>query len=56
MTKRPPKTYPPGYFSAPVRAWKSMRFESRLAIDPKTKRYASDYALAQHAIRGRKAA
>lgn len=47
MTKRktlPAKVYPPGFFSEPVRAWRSMRFESQIHIDPKTKRFETDYA------------
>lgn len=31
------KEYPPGYFSEPVRAWASMRFESALVLDPATR-------------------
>lgn len=37
------KTYPPGYFTAPVRAWKGMRFESQIRVDAKTKRMVTDY-------------
>lgn len=42
-----PRAYAPGYFSEPVRAWTSMRFESQLIVDPKTKRFITDYARAQ---------
>jgi hypothetical protein len=44
-----PKTYPEGYFSEPVRAWKSMAFVSHpiMNVDKATKRFQSDYARAQ---------
>lgn len=47
MTKRkaqPAPTFEPGYFTEPVRAWKGMRFESQIHVDPKTKRMETDYA------------
>lgn len=47
MTKRKPlpaKVYPPGFFSEPVRAWKGMRFESQIHVDPRTGRMETDYA------------
>ncbi len=34
----PAPAYAPGCFSESVRAWKSMQFESRIRIDPRTKR------------------
>ena len=46
MTKRKPApavTYPPGFFSEPVRAWKGMRFESQIVVSPKTGRMETDY-------------
>ena len=42
-----PKTYAPGYFCEPVAAWRSMRFESRIAdlINPATKRFRTEFEL-----------
>lgn len=44
-----PKTYKPGYFTEPVRAWKSMAFQSHpiMAVDKATKRFQTDFARAQ---------
>ena len=54
MTKRkapatttPEVGYEPGYFSEPVRAWAQMRFESQIHVDPRTKRFETDYARQQ---------
>ena len=43
------KTYAPGFFSAPVAAWKSMRFESQIVgqIDKTTKKFKSDWQRAE---------
>lgn len=42
------KTYPPGWFLEPVRAWKSMEFKSHpvMAVDKNTRRFQTDYARA----------
>ena len=48
MTKaKPPTDYKPGFFTAPVRAWKQMRFVSAIRIDPRTKRFETDFARTQ---------
>lgn len=43
----PVREYPPGYFTEPVRAWTQMRFESQIEIDPKTKRFISEFHQAE---------
>lgn len=42
-----PVIYPDGFFTDPVRAWKQLAFVSAIQIDPRTKRYATDFQLAQ---------
>ena len=39
--------YQPGFFTAPVRAWKQMRFVSAIHVDPRTKRFETPYAQQQ---------
>jgi hypothetical protein len=39
-----PKVYPDGYFLEPVRAWKQLQFVSQIKIDPRTRRFASEFA------------
>ena len=46
MTKRKPlpaRTFPPGHFSEPVRAWRVMRFESQIHVSQRTGRMETDY-------------
>ena len=33
LDRRKPVTYPPGYFTEPVRAWKQMQFVSAMQVD-----------------------
>jgi hypothetical protein len=40
-------THPAGWFSEPVRAGFPPNFESQLHVDPKTKRFETDYARQQ---------
>ena len=39
--------YEPGFFSQPMRAGFPPRFESQIHVDPKTKRFETDYARQQ---------
>lgn len=53
MTKRKPvpaRTFPPGYFSEPVRAWKGMRFESQIHVSPRTGRFETDFERSQRCL------
>jgi hypothetical protein len=42
----PTVVYPDGYFTEPVRAWTQLQFVSQIQIDPRTRRYASEFQMA----------
>lgn len=44
---KPDSAYVPGHFLQPVLAWKQMRFKSQIVVDPKTRRFASEFVIAR---------